>query len=171
MWTNGIIHIESSVCIFSNERNETEPKRDETVPWISNYTQINTKTRNETISFRFVSFRFASFRFYFVSFRYVTRFRFAHFMTIINIDTPTWPLPTNTNTLKINMVCVTYIQQIYFFQHSFSYFVSFSYSFSSFLIWIQIYMKTGNDQYAPFFRWLDIPLARIAIALNQLHKS
>jgi hypothetical protein len=159
MWTNGIINIESSVCIFSNERNETEPKRDETVPWISNYTQINTKTRNETISFRLVSFR------------YVTRFRFAHFMTIINIDTPTWPLPTNTNTLKIHMVCVTYIQQIYFFQHSFSYFVYFSYSFSSFLIWIKIYMKTGNDQYAPFFRWLDIPLARIAIALNQLHRS
>ena len=159
MWTNGIINIESSVCIFSNERNETEPKRDETVPWISNYTQINTKTRNETISFRLVSFR------------YVTRFRFAHFMTIINIDTPTWPLPTNTNTLKMHMVCVTYIQQIYFFQHSFSYFVYFSYSFSSFLIWIKIYMKTGNDQYAPFFRWLDIPLARIAIALNQLHRS
>ena len=37
-----------------------EPERDETVPWISNYTQINTKTRNETISFRSVTrFRFA----------------------------------------------------------------------------------------------------------------
>ena len=27
------------------------------------------------------------------------------------------------NTLKIHMVCVTYIQEIYFFQHSFSYFI------------------------------------------------
>ena len=162
MWTNGIINIESSVCIFSNERNETEPKRDETVPWISNYTQINTKTRNETISFRLVSFR------------YVTRFRFAHFMTIINIDTPTWPLPTNTNTLKIHMVCVTYIQQIYFFQHSFSYSIYLSYSFSSFLIWIKIYMKTGNDQYVPFFSVIRHTTCShtflLAIALNQLHK-
>jgi hypothetical protein len=58
MWTNGKINIESSVCIFSNERNETEPKRDETVPWISNYTQINTKTRNESISFRSISISF-----------------------------------------------------------------------------------------------------------------
>ena len=32
-----------------------------------------------------------------------------------------------TNTLKIHMVCVTYIQQIYFFQHSISYFIYLSY--------------------------------------------
>ena len=31
------------------------------------------------------------------------------------------------NTLKIHMVCVTYIQHIYFFQHSFSYFIYLSY--------------------------------------------
>ena len=31
------------------------------------------------------------------------------------------------NTLKIHMVCVTYIQQIYFFQHSFSYSIYLSY--------------------------------------------
>jgi hypothetical protein len=47
---------------------------------------------------------------------------------IINIDTPTWPghfqqIQMYPNTLNIHMVCVTYIQQIYFFQHSFSYFI------------------------------------------------
>ena len=31
------------------------------------------------------------------------------------------------NTLKIHMVCVTYIQQIYVIQHSFSYFIYLSY--------------------------------------------
>ena len=31
------------------------------------------------------------------------------------------------NTIKIQMVCVTYIQHIYFFQHSFRYFIYFSY--------------------------------------------
>jgi hypothetical protein len=50
------------------------------------------------------------------------------------------------NTHKIHMVCITYIQQIYFFQHSFSYFIYLSYSFSSLLIWIKIYMKTRMMQ-------------------------
>ena len=41
-----------------------------------------------------------------------------------------WPLQQiqiYPNTLKIHMVCVTYIQQIYFIQHSFSYFIYLSY--------------------------------------------
>ena len=33
------------------------------------------------------------------------------------------------NTLKIHIVCVPYIQQIYFFQYSFSDFINFSYFF------------------------------------------
>jgi hypothetical protein len=56
--------------------------------------------------------------------------------------------------VKIHMVhaCVTYIQQKYFFQHSFSYLIYLSYSY------IKIYMKTGNYQYAPFFLSLWVHL-------------
>ena len=59
---------------------------------------------------------------------------------------------TQTHSKFIWYVLLTflYMQQIYFFQHSFSYFIYLFHSFSSFLIWIKIYMKTGNDQYAPF---------------------
>jgi hypothetical protein len=43
------------------------------------------------------------------------------------------------------MVCVTYIQQIYFFQHSFSYFIYLSYSFSSFwCIWVYLDKKSHH---------------------------
>jgi hypothetical protein len=56
-----------------------------------------------------------------------------NFITIINIDTPTLPLPTNTNVPKHTQnsygMCYLHVQQIYFFQHSFSYFIYLSYSF------------------------------------------
>jgi hypothetical protein len=76
---------------------------------------------------------------------FVTRvIKIINFITIINIDTPTWPLSTNTNVPKHTQnsygMCYLHITNI-FFQHSFSYFIYLSYSFSSFLIWIKIYIK------------------------------
>ena len=56
---------------------------------------------------------------------------------------------THTHSKFIWHVLLTY--NTYISSNTLSYFIYLSYSFSSFLIWIKIYMKTGNDQYVPFF--------------------
>ena len=95
----------------------------------------------------------------------------------VSYNTPTWPLPTNTNVPKYtqNAYGMCYLhKQIYFCQHSFSYFIYLSYLFKknrnksktwplttnkkklmglSFSVKLHLYFKTGNTliHYGYFF--------------------
>jgi hypothetical protein len=57
----------------------------------------------------------------------------------------------------MHMVCVTYIQQKYFFQHSFSYFIYLSYS----LLFLYIYRNSDTENNFSLFKTDAVDLRRL----------